>query len=121
MQENSMSLIYVKDEDELRTLTARGQKLLCSLMVLQNILLYHSPDSSWVNRLWLRSVFESPLRSSCTLIPQCSVDDTSDILGGFNHELQSPPAHLMPVCNVSSQGQDDFLPGNVLGESQLFM
>ncbi len=38
------------------SLTASGKKLLCSLVVQQQILLYHLPDGSWVNRLLLRWV-----------------------------------------------------------------
>ena len=45
------------DEDELRSLTARGVKLLCGLVVRQQILLYRLSDGSRVNRLWLGGCF----------------------------------------------------------------
>ena len=43
-------------EDELWSLTAWGEKLLCSLSVRQRTLWYLLPDSSRANRLWLGRV-----------------------------------------------------------------
>ena len=40
-------------EDEFRSLTAWGEKLLCSLVEWQKILLYLLSDGSRVNRQWL--------------------------------------------------------------------
>ena len=40
-------------QDELRSLTACGKKLLCSLVARQQIPLNHLPDSSRMDRLWL--------------------------------------------------------------------
>ena len=44
---------HMSDEDELRRLTAWVKKLLCSLVVRQQILVYLLSDGSRVNTLWL--------------------------------------------------------------------
>lgn len=53
-------------EDEFRGLTARGKRLLCSLVIWHQILLYLLPESSRGNRLWLGWIL-----SFCILLTLC--------------------------------------------------
>ncbi len=81
-------------DNELRSLTAWGKKLLC-MVVWQQILLYLLPDSSRVNRLWLGwvlsiSILRALQASHLTDITQARYLSISDVLGSFNHPLQSP-------------------------------
>ena len=73
-------------DDELMSLTAWGMKLLCSLVVRRQILLYLLSDGSRVNRLWHVGVVFQYLTSLMSLMlcrwwQQCS--------GGFNQPLKS--------------------------------
>ena len=91
---------------ELRSLTAWGMKLLCSLMEQQQILLHLSPDGSRVNRLWLGQGWSFCIPSvSCrhltspTSLMLCRwvpVIRCGALLSWVVYET-------VPVCDVSSQ------------------
>ena len=89
--------------------SAWGVKLLCILVIWQQILMYFLSDGSSVDRLWLGGCCLLVSFGFCADISLhlCFVDSTSDVLGGFNHLLKSLPvlshAWTMPVCDVFSQ------------------
>lgn len=88
-------LIYDAVEDELRSFTAWGKKLLCSLVARQQILLYLLPDGSRMNWLKLGGYCSLAFFRICrhlTGITDAQWMGTNDLLSGFNHPLQCPPA-----------------------------
>ena len=69
-------------EDELRSLTAWGVKLLCILLMWQQILMYLLSDGSSVNRQWLggHCLLVSFGFSADISLHLCFVDGTSDVV-----------------------------------------
>lgn len=86
--------------------------MLHTLVVQQRILLYLLCDGSSVNRLWLGWVLSLSIlwalwASHFTDITDALQMGTNDVLGGFNHPLQSLPvlghAQTILICDVFSQ------------------
>ena len=84
-----------------KSLSIWGAKLLCSLVLWQQIPLYVLSDGSRVNRLWLGGWWL--LVFSLHWYHWCSEDGTSDVLGGSSHPLWNLPGGLQVWAEGAKQ------------------